>query len=127
MGKYIIFRTESASAQGWEERLLAHTEALTSILAEHFDSSNSPVPEPGYRLRDYHRIEQFVDPKFPGASTHSRVGDWEVVRVEEYTPDLPTTDFEAIVICYCQYSPVSTPLEPLPEIQVSQQMQEVEA
>jgi hypothetical protein len=127
MGKYIIFRTESASAQGWEERLLAHTEALTSILAEHFDSSNSPLPEPGYRLREYHRIEPFVDPKFPGASTHSRVGDWEVVRVEEYTPDLPTSDFEAIVICYCQYSSVSTPLEPLPEIQVSQEMQEVEA
>ena len=48
-------------------------------------------------------------------------------EVEEYTPDLPTTDFEAIVICYCQYSPVSTPLEPLPKIQVSQEMQEVEA
>jgi hypothetical protein len=127
MGKYIIFRTESASAQGWEERLLAHTGALTSILAEHFDSSNSPLPEPGYRLREYHRIEQFVDPKFPGASTHSRVGDWEVVRVEEYTPELSTADFEAIVICYCQYSPVSTPLEPLPKIQVSQEMQEVEA
>jgi hypothetical protein len=127
MGKYIIFQTESASAQGWEERLLAHTEALTSILAEHFDSSNSPLPEPGYRLREYHRIEQFVDPKFPGASTHSRVGDWEVVRVEEYTPELPISDFEAIVICYCQYSPVSTPLDPLPKIQVSQEMQEVEA
>jgi hypothetical protein len=85
------------------------------------------LPEPGYRLREFHRIEQFVDPKFPGASTHSRVGDWEVVRVEEYTPELPISDFEAIVICYCQYSPVSTPLEPLPKIQLSQEMQEVEA
>lgn len=127
MRKYIIFKTESASAQGWEERLLAHTGAFTSILAEHFDSSNSPLPEPGYRLREYHRIEQFVDPRFPGASTHSRVGDWEVVRVEEYTPELPTSEFEAIVICYCQYSPVETPLEPLPKIKVSQEMQEVEA
>ncbi len=36
------------------------------------------------------------------------------------------TDILAI-ICYCQYSPVSTPLEPLLKIQVSQEMQEVEA
>jgi hypothetical protein len=125
--KYIIFRADWSEEQGAENRILAHTGAITDILAEHFDSSNSPLPEPGYRLREYHRIEQFVDPRFPGASTHSRVGDWEVVRVETYTPDLPTTEFETIAICYCQYSPVSTPLEPLPKIQVSQQMQEVEA
>ena len=127
MSKYIIFKAESAPSDKWEEMLLAHTGAFTFILAEHYDSSNSPLPEPGYRLREYHRIEQFVDPRFPGASTHSRVGDWEVVRVETYTPDLPTTEFETIAICYCQYSPVSTPLEPLPKIQVSQEMQEVEA
>ncbi|GAB4186097.1 MAG: hypothetical protein Fur006_25120 [Coleofasciculaceae cyanobacterium] len=127
MSKYIIFKAESAPSDKWEEMLLAHTGAFTFILAEHYDSSNSPLPEPGYRLREYHRIEQFVDSRFPGASTHSRIGDWEVVRVETYTPDLPTTEFETIAICYCQYSPVSTPLEPLPKIQVSQEMQEVEA
>lgn len=125
--KYIIFRADWSEEQGAEDRILTHTGAITDILAEHFDSSNSSLPEPGYRLREYHRIEQFVDPTFPGASIHSRVGDWEVVRVEEYTPDLPISEFEAIVICYCQYSPVSTPLEPLPKIQVSQEMQEVEA
>ena len=125
--KYIIFRADWSEEQGAENRILAHTRAITDILAEHFDSSNSPLPEPGYRLREYHRIEQFVDPRFPGASTHSRVGDWEVVRVEEYTPDLPTSEFETVAICYCQYSPVETPLEPLPKIQVSQEMQEVEA
>jgi hypothetical protein len=125
--KYIIFRADWSEEQGAEDRILAHTGAITDILAEHFDSSGKPIPEPGYRLREYHRIEQFVDPKFPGGSTHSRVGDWEVVRVEKYTPDLPTTEFEALVICYCQYSPVSTPLDPLPKIQVSQEMQEVEA
>ncbi|HAA27761.1 MAG TPA: hypothetical protein DCE56_08935 [Cyanobacteria bacterium UBA8553] len=125
--KYIIFRADWSEEQGAENRILPHTGAITDILAEHFDSSGKSIPEPGYRFREYHTIEQFVDPKFPGASTHSRVGDWEVVRVEQYTPDLPTADFEAIVICYCQYSPVSTPLEPLPKIQVSQQMQEVEA
>jgi hypothetical protein len=69
MGKYIIFKTESMSDSGWEERVLAHTGALTDILAEHYDSSNSPSPTQGYRLREYHKIEQFADPEFPGAST----------------------------------------------------------
>lgn len=119
MGKYIIFKTESMSAFGWEERALAHTGAITDILAEHYDSSNRPLPDPGYRLREYHHISQFADKQFPGASTHSRVGDWEVVRTEEYTPETPTLHFESIVICYCRYSPVITPLEPMPERQVS--------
>jgi hypothetical protein len=127
MGKYIIFKTESASAEGWEERLLAHSGAFTSILAEHYDSSNTPKPEPGYRLRDYHRIERFAGERFPGASTHSRVGDWEVTRVEEYTPKQPQSDFEIIVVCYCRYSPVTTPLEPLPAIQGTQNLQEAQA
>lgn len=125
--KYIIFRADWSEEQGAENRILAHTGAITDILAEHFDSSNSSLPEPGYRLREYHRIEQFVDSTFPGTSTHSRVGDWEVVRVEKYASELPATDFEAIVICYCRYSPVSTPLEPLPGIQASQELQKVEA
>jgi hypothetical protein len=125
MGKYIIFKTESMSDSAWEERVLAHTGALTDILAEHYDSSNSPTPTQGYRLREYHKIEQFADSKFPGASTHSRIGDWEVTRVEEYPSGQPSSDFEAIVICYCRYSPVTTPLEPLPKIQTTQELQEV--
>jgi hypothetical protein len=124
MSKYIIFKTESASAEGWEERMLAHTEALTTILAEHYDSSNGSLPEPGYRLREYHRIERFVDDNYSGASTHSRIGDWEVARVEEYTPETPIADFKSIVICYCKYSPITTPLEPLPKIVDVGQLQE---
>jgi hypothetical protein len=124
MGKYIIFKTESMSDSGWEERVLTHTGALTDILAEHYDSSNSPLPTPGYRLREYHKIQQFADPQFPDASTHSRIGDWEVTRVEKYTPE-SNSDFEAIVICYCRYSQVTTPLEPLPKIQTTQELQEV--
>ncbi|RUT03820.1 hypothetical protein DSM106972_047340 [Dulcicalothrix desertica PCC 7102] len=124
MSKYIIFKAENASTEQWKKMILAHTGACTDILAEHYDSSKRPLPQPGYRLKEYHRIEQFVDPKFPGASTHSRVGDWEVSRVEEYVPDLPVAEFETIVICYCRYAPITSPLEPLPEIQVSQQLQE---
>lgn len=122
MSKYIIFKAESAPSQKWEEMQLAHTGAFTFILAEHYDSSHSPLPKPGYRLREYHRQEQLVDKRFPAASTHSRIGDWQVTRVEKYTPELPTSDLETIVICYCKYDPVETPLEPLPEIQVEYAM-----
>ena len=122
--KYIIFRADWREEQGAESRLLAHTKATTDILAEHFDSSNSSLPEPGYRVREYHKIDEFADSQFPEASTHSRVGDWEVVKVEEYKSTV-SADFESIVICYCKYSPVSTPLEPLPKVQTSHQLQEV--
>ncbi|MBA3923825.1 MAG: hypothetical protein H0X31_19870 [Nostocaceae cyanobacterium] len=83
--KYIIFRADLSSEDGAETRILSHNGALTDILAEHFDSSSRPLPQPGYRLREYHKIEPFVDPQFPSASTHRRVGDWEVAKVEEYT------------------------------------------
>jgi hypothetical protein len=122
MGKYIIFKTESMSAEGWDERMLARTEALTSVLAEHYDETDSPLPAPGYRLREYHRIDRFADAQFPGASTHSRIGDWEVTRIEEYTPEFPTANFAAIVICYCRYSPVTSSLEPLPKIEVDRDL-----
>jgi hypothetical protein len=123
MRKYIIFRADQREEQGAEDRLLAHTGAYTEILAEHFDSSNRPLPTLGYRLREFHRIDPFVDPKFPSASTHSRVGDWEVIRVEEYAQQSPNLEFDSIVICYCRYVPVTTPLEPLPQIQVTEQLQ----
>ncbi|MGK7926250.1 MAG: hypothetical protein AB4290_13575 [Spirulina sp.] len=126
MGKYIIFKTDPASARGWEERSLSHTGALTDIIAEHYDSSDAPLPEPGYRLREYHCIEKFASEQFPDASTHSRIGDWEVVRTESYIPEIPGGNFEAIAICYCQYSPVTTPLEPLPEIQSESDIMEGE-
>ena len=116
--KYIIFRADWREEQGAESRLLAHTKAATDILAEYFDSSNSPLPEPGYRIRQFYRIDEFADSQFKDASTHSRVGDWEVTKVEEYK-SLSAADFESIVICYCKYSPISTPLEPLPKMKAS--------
>lgn len=125
MRKYIIFRADWSEEEGALDRLLAHTGALTDVLAEHFDSTGKPAPEPGYRLREYHHIEKFKNPQFPGASTHSRVGDWEVTRVEEYMTETPGAEFGSVVICYCKYVPVSTPLEPMPEIQSSQELQSV--
>ncbi|MEO0840966.1 MAG: hypothetical protein AAFS12_00470 [Cyanobacteria bacterium J06632_19] len=122
--KYIIFRADIREEQGAENRLLAHTKAATDILAEYFDSSSNPSPEVGYRVRQFYKIDEFADSQFPEASTHSRIGDWEVIKVEEYT-STTDADFESIVICYCQYSPVEAPLEPLPKMNVPHQLQEV--
>lgn len=124
--KYMIFRADWREEQGAESRLLAHTKATTDILAEYFDYSNSPLPKPGYRVREYHKIDGFADGDFPDVSTHSRVGDWEVVKVEEYkSTKQDDADFESIVICYCKYSPISSSLEPLPEVNASHQLQKV--
>ncbi len=119
MSKYIIFKADKGQLENWEKMLLSHTGACTDILAEHYDGSKKPIPEPGYRLKEFCQIEEYVDPEFPGASTHYRIGDWEVSKVEEYVPDLPVGTFESVVICYCRYSPINTPLKPLPKIQVS--------
>jgi len=122
MTKYIIFKAEKGQLENWEKMLLAHSGACTNILAEHYDGSKKSIPNPGYRLKEFHRIEECIDPKSPGASTHCRTSDWEVTRVEEYIPDLPVSDFESVVICYCRYAPIDSPLRELPRIQVNQEL-----
>ncbi|WP_158234317.1 hypothetical protein [Limnothrix sp. PR1529] len=42
--------------------------SLTDILAEYYDASQRPLPQPGYRLRDYVRVESAIDPQFPTTS-----------------------------------------------------------
>ncbi|MGK7905480.1 MAG: hypothetical protein AB4352_29560 [Hormoscilla sp.] len=118
MRKYMIFRAQKREP-GWEKRKLEHTQGLTRILAEHFDSSDRPIPEPGYRPTEFVKVDSLHDPNKYGESTHYRSGDWEVVRVETYTPDLPMGEFDMVVICYCQYNPINAPLKPMPERQVS--------
>lgn len=118
MNKYIIFRTESASAHGWEKRKLAHSQMGTSILAEHF-YTDKPIPKTGDRVLEFVKVPGYEDVNFPGTSTHYRYGDWEIVKVEEYTPEIPVSVFDSIVICYCRYSPITPVLEPLPPVQIS--------
>ncbi len=60
--------------------MLSHTGALTSILAEHYDYSDKPLPKTGDRLRNRVQFKESADPKSPVASTHVRWGDWEVSR-----------------------------------------------
>ncbi len=118
MRRWIVFRAEKRQ-HGWEERSYAHTGSLTKNLAEHYDCSDEPLPEPGYRFSEFIRIEQFAEKQYPEAKTHYRKGDWEVTKVETYTPDVPMGEFDMIVICHCKYSPINAPLKPMPERQVS--------
>ncbi len=73
----------------------------------------------GYRPPEFIRVKQFVDPAFPAAKTHHRKGDWEVSRVETYTPDVPVGDYDMIVICTCRYAPINASLKPMPDRVVS--------
>lgn len=112
MRKYIIFKT-LPSDEGWESRKLAHTGFLTRILAEHYAPPDGKSPKPGYRLREYHRISESANPDFPKETTHSRIGDWEVSKVEEYAPTHPQSDYNIVVICHCKWTPIESVLEPL--------------
>ena len=118
MGKYIVFKAERHSPQS-KERKLQHTQSLTDILAEHYDCSNKPIPEPGYRPLEFIRVDKLYDPLQHGYSTHYHLSDWEVTRVESYTPDLSHNHYNTVVICYCQYNPINAPLKPMPERQIS--------
>lgn len=120
MRKYIVFRAEGRQP-GWEERMLSHTHSLTRILAEYFDSSDRPIPQPGYRPTEFVRIEAEHEPNSHGWSTHYKTGDWEVSRVETYTSDAEggSSEFGIVVICYCRYNPIDAQLKPMPDRQVS--------
>ena len=119
MRKWIVFRAEKRQP-GWEDRKFAHTGSLTKTLFEHYDCSDKALPEPGYRPPEFIRVDQFADPSYPASKTHYRQSDWEVTRVEAYTPEIPAgMGFDMIVVCYCQYNPVNAPLKPMPERHVS--------
>lgn len=118
MHKYIIFQAEGEDPN-WKERKLQHSQALTWIISEHWDSSNKPIPEPGYRPTEFIRVDALHDPSQHAHSTHYRQGEWEVTRVETYAPDNQLGKFDMIVICYCQYNPINAPLKPMPERIVS--------
>ena len=112
MSKYIIFRTDKASAVGWEHRKLTHTGALTGILAEYFDSSDSPPPHVGDRPKEFCRIEQ-ADPEDFGGSTHSRPGDWVVTQVDSFVQASNETKYRTVIICYCEYDPIESDWRPI--------------
>jgi hypothetical protein len=115
-----MFRAESWNFPNHEKARLSHTGALTAILAEWFDSSERELPQPGYRLRDYARLDGQGQPHYDAGSTHSRLGDWVVSQVEEFPANLPTGQkFEEIIVCYCRYVPIEPQWQPVPKATVS--------
>jgi hypothetical protein len=119
MRKWIIFRAEKRQP-GWEDRKYAHTGSLTKTLFEHYDCSDRALPEIGYRPPEFIRVDQLAAPSDLESKTHYRQSDWEVVRVEAYTPEIPMgMGFDMIVICYCKHSPINASLQPMPERRVS--------
>ena len=112
MKRWIVFKTESASSQGWKERKLQPAGHLSQMLAEYLDCSDKALPEPGYRPREFARFEESVDPNFTVASTHVRWSDWEVSRVERFK----SVEYDEIVVCYCRYSPIEPEWKELPKI-----------
>jgi len=107
MTKYIIFRAEGG--QPWKGREFAHTGGCTRTIAENF-YSDSETPKVGDRVTKFDPFKE-TDPNSPPCHPEYKSGDWEVIRVEEYTPEIPgetVTEFDSIYICYCKYSPINT-------------------
>lgn len=95
---WIVYKTESMSDRGWEDRMLMPDKSLTDILEENWSASeNQRIPQPGDRTRAYKASD--IDDKI----THDRAGDWVVTKVERFA----SFDTEnRIVVCYCKYDPI---------------------
>ena len=94
---WIIYKADSASAPGWEERHLAPDGGLTSILSESWDWSGR-IPNAGDRVREYANL---ADPG--NGVTHGKDGDWVVSEVQQFTSS--DTGIK-IVVCVCSYQPI---------------------
>lgn len=102
---WIVYKTETMSASGWEERKLLPEGAITDILCEEWDSSGQ-LPTVGSRIRQYANIE---NPE-QGGITHGRDGDWVVTRIQQFSSF--DTD-QRIIVCYCSYQPIEANWEKL--------------
>ena len=102
---WIVYKTESMSDRGWEERMLMPRQSLTNILEENWSAEENPkIPEPGHRTRAYKTDDE-------DAITHAREGDWVVTRVEKFASfDTDTR----IVVCYCKYEAIEPQWEEVP-------------
>jgi hypothetical protein len=96
---WIVYKADSMSDQGWEDRQLMPGGGLTDILEENWDWGNHPLPEIGSRTRDYTNL---ADPG--NGVTHGKDGDWVVNRIQQF---LDPDSGDRVVICYCDYQPIT--------------------
>jgi hypothetical protein len=113
MRKLILFKADKGEIEKYRQKTetqigksfyrIANVDSvpsLTNTIAEHYDSSGKPAPAIGHRLTE----------TIPEDRDSFRDSGWEVVRVEEYTPEIPPpygAGFDTICICYCAYKPLA--------------------
>lgn len=102
---WIVYKAETMSSPGWEERKLLPRDSLTDILWENWSSSGR-LPSLGSRIREYANIE---NPE-QGGITHGRDGDWVVERICHFSS---TDTDQKIIVCYCSYQPIEANWEKL--------------
>jgi len=100
---WILFKTESSDAEGWEERKLLPSGNGTDLLWENWNYSGR-FPAVGDRLRDYQQDSQ------AGPLARGRDADWVISRVELFSSF--DTD-QRIMVCYCLYQPIQADWQPL--------------
>ncbi len=102
-GEIAKYRQETETQIGKSFYRIANVGSVPSLIdtiAEHYDSSSKPAPAIGHRLTE----------TVPENRDSFRDSGWEVVRVEEYTPEIPPpygAGFDTICICYCAYKPLT--------------------
>ena len=93
---WIVYKANSRSAEGWENRKLMPGGSLTNILSEEWDWSGKPLPQVG------DRFSVFTNLADPGnGATHGKDADWVVTRISKFSGD-----DGLVVICWCDYAPV---------------------
>ncbi|MCU0542521.1 MAG: hypothetical protein MUE44_10055 [Oscillatoriaceae cyanobacterium Prado104] len=102
-GEIAKYRQETDTKIGESFYRVANAGSVPSLIdtiAEYYCSSNKPAPGPGYRLTE----------TMPENREYFRDSGWEVVRVDEFISDIPSTcggGFDSIYICYCAYKPLT--------------------
>lgn len=103
---WIVYKAETMSAPGWEERQLMPRGGLTDILWENWSWEENPIlPQPGDRIRDYDNVSDSGN-----GVTHGKDGDWIVTGVHQFSSF--DTDLR-IVLCYCSFQPITSDWEAL--------------
>lgn len=111
MSKYIIYKAKQGQTEGAITRKLTHCDRLTDILYTSLSYSAKSAPKKGDRPLDSVTISEALKPhQRDDGTTHSCKSNWVVDSVETFNIDGVGTEFDSIVICWCVYEPVTSPV-----------------